>query len=411
MAAPGGPATLRAPAGPLTAAPAPVPQTRPDGDLVWAHATSRARYSALCDLGLRLRSLQPDLHFLITYDTAQFGPAPAPLDGCDRLVGLGPDQPGPARAFLNRWRPDLMLWTGGGLKPTLIAATAARKLPMILLDFCETDLPVRRHTWFFDATRGCLNRFDVILASSSACAAQLQRMGVGDPDVRITDRFHNGATPPHCSDDELSDVTKEIASRPVWLAAHLRTDEFDQVLAAHRGALRLLHRLLLVTVTDRDADTDVLKAKLARMRLRCIDWDTGEAIDDNTQVVISRDEGNLGLWYRLAPLTFMAGSLAPGTGGHSPLSAAALGSAVLYGSHVENHLEAYARLAAAGAARAVRDGDGLAGAVLQLAAPDHAAAMALAGWEVVTEGADLTDRLVELILGFLEDRGRGGARA
>ncbi|SFT99362.1 3-deoxy-D-manno-octulosonic acid transferase [Sedimentitalea nanhaiensis] len=386
-------------------------QTRPSGDLVWAHATNRARYSALCDLGMRLRSLQPDLHFLITYDAARFGSAPAPLEGCDRLVMLGPDQAGAARAFLDKWQPNLMLWTGSDLMPTLIGVAAARKLPMILLDIGETDLSTRRHKWFFDSTRSCLNRFDAILASSPASAALLHRMGVSAPDIRTTDRLHNSATPPHCSDEELNDVTKDIAGRPVWLAAHLRTDEFEQVLTAHRAALRLLHRLLLVVVTDRDADTDALKQRLATMNLRSIDWDTGDAIDDNTQVVVSRDEDNLGLWYRLAPLTFMAGSLVPGSGGHSPLAAAALGSAVLYGSHVGDHLEAYARLAAAGAARAVRDGDGLAGAVVQLSAPDHAAAMALAGWEVVTEGAHLTDSLVELILEVLENRGHDNARA
>ncbi|MBK0327527.1 3-deoxy-D-manno-octulosonic acid transferase [Rhodobacteraceae bacterium F11138] len=387
-----------------------VQQSRPKGDLVWAHATNHARYSALCDLGLRLRSLQPDLHFLITYDAARLYPPPIPLEGCDRLIGLGPDQAGAARSFLDQWQPNVLLWTGGDLMPTLIGAAANREIPLILLDVSEADLTIRRYRWLFDMARACLNRFDVILAVSPDTRSELLRLGVSTPEIRVTGRLQNSAAPPHCSDEELSDATRDVASRPVWLAAHVRTDEFEQILTAHRAALRLLHRLLLVVVTDPQADADALIRQMARMNLRSTDWDTGGAIDDNTQVVVSRDEDSLGLWYRLAPLSFMAGSLLPGSGGHSPLAAAALGSAVLYGSHVEDHLEAYARLAAAGAARAVRDGDGLAGAVVQLSAPDHAAAMALAGWEVVTEGAHLTDSLMDMILDSLENPGNSDAR-
>ncbi len=405
------PQPLRDPAEEPGQTQAEMPLTRPDGDLVWAHATSPTRYSALCDLGLRLRALQPDLYFLITYDARMFATRPAPLDGCDLLIGLESDQSGAAQTFLAHWRPDLLLWTGGHLMPALIARASGLKLPMILLDYGESDLAQRHGNWFFDRNRLCLNQFDVILASSAACGSQLRRLGLSRPDVRITRQLSNSATPPYCPDEELNEVTRDIASRPVWLTAFLQTTEFDQVLSAHRAALRLLHRLLLVLVTERNADTEKLKRKLTQKNLRHIDWDIGEMIDDNTQVVISRDEGSLGLWYRIAPLTFMAGSLQPGQGGHNPLAAAALGSAVLYGSHVQNHLEAYARLAAAGAARAVRDGDGLAGAVVQLSAPDHAAAMALAGWEVVTEGAELIDNLIELIQDSLENRNRSDARA
>lgn len=348
--------------------------------------------------------MRPDLQLLITVETGRFGPTPRPLNGCDHIVGLDSDFRNAARAFLDHWRPDLCLWAGADLMPGLIGAARDGGLPMILLDIGETDFRARRRAWFPDLVRRCLNGFDVILTSSESTATTLRRMGVTAPRIDVTDRLRNSATPPPCSDEELADVTKEISSRPVWLAAHLRTDEFDAVLFAHRAALRLLHRLLLVVVTDAESGADDMRDQLTGQRLRSIDWDTGESIDDNTQVVLSRDADNLGLWYRVAPLTLMASSLTPDATGRNPLTAAALGSAVLYGPYVEHHVEAYAHLAAAGAARAVRDGDALANAVIQLAAPDHAAAMALAGWEVVTEGAAMTDKLVDLILDNLDRR-------
>lgn len=378
---------------------------RPQGELVWAHATNEHRFSALCDLSLRLRTMRPDLHLLITIEQAHFHPSPTLRDGCDQIVVLNSDHPETAQAFLDHWRPDLCLWTGGQLMPNLISAAADVKLPMILLDVGETDFPARRNNWLPDLTRPTLACFDTILATNDETAQMIRRVGVPDTQVTVAARLRTCVTPPSCSDEELAEVTIEVAGRPVWLAAHVTEDECDAVLGAHQVALRLLHRLLLVLVTRSDSDAEALKRCLEARNLRSVDWDMGDVIDDNTQVVLSRDEDNLGLWYRLAPLTFMAGSLSPEVRGHSPLEAAALGSAVLYGSRVGDHMETYARLAAAGAARNVSDGDSLASAVIQLAAPDHAAAMALAGWSVVTEGADVIDELVDLILDHLDSSG------
>ncbi|MDU9004121.1 3-deoxy-D-manno-octulosonic acid transferase [Sedimentitalea todarodis] len=378
---------------------------RPRGELIWAHATNEQRYSALCDLSLRLRIMRPDLHLLITIEHARFDPLPAPQNGCDHIVSLDSDHPGTAQGFLEHWQPDLCLWTGGHLMPNLIAAASEAKLPMILLDVGESDFPARRYNWLPDLTGASLACFDTILANTDTAAQMIRNVGVADAQIRVAARLRSCATPPLCSDDELAEVTNEISGRPVWLAAHVAEAEFDAVLDAHRAALRLLHRLLLVLVTHADADAEALKRGIVTRNMRSADWDTGDTIDDNTQIVLSRDADNLGLWYRLAPLTFMANSLTPGASGNSPLDAAALGSAVLYGSHVTGHMETYARLAAAGAARTVHDSESLGSAVVQLAAPDQAATMALSGWKVVTEGAHMTDELVDMILDQL-DRGR-----
>ncbi len=45
----------------------------------------------------------------------------------------------------------------------------------------------------------------------------------------------------------------------------------------------------------------------------------------------------------------------------------------------------------------MRDVDTLTAAVSQLSAPDRAAQMAMAAWEIATEGADVTDRITSLV--------------
>ena len=98
----------------------------------------------------------------------------------------------------------------------------------------------------------------------------------------------------------------------------------------------------------------------------------------------------------------MGSSLIAGHGGRDPFEPAALGSAILYGPNVSLHLSSYTRLANVGAARIVKDAESLAAALNQLIAPDRAAAMAHAAWELMSTGAEVTDHLVDLVLDTLD---------
>ncbi|MEM7319144.1 MAG: 3-deoxy-D-manno-octulosonic acid transferase, partial [Pseudomonadota bacterium] len=228
----------------------------------------------------------------------------------------------------------------------------------------------------------------------------MQRSGVRSSKISVSAELRVSPNPTPWPEEELNQTTATLGGRPVWLAAWVKQGELPSVLWAHKNALRLLHRLVLVLHIEEGGEQAVLLQQLRAMNLRVADWDAGDPIEDNTQVILSNTTEDLGLWYRMAPVSFLGGSLNPGSGGHDPLNAIALGSALLYGPNIGSHIETYARLAAAGAARCVRDSEALSENVVSLLSPDRAAEMALAGWRVVTESAFLTDQLIELI----EDR-------
>lgn len=122
----------------------------------------------------------------------------------------------------------------------------------------------------------------------------------------------------------------------------------------------------------------------------------GDEPAPSTEVYLAEGPGEAGLWYRLAPVTFLGGTLHGGAQDH-PFEAAALGSAIIHGPRTAPHDKAFARLARAGAARSLRDGQGLGHAVEALLAADRAATMAAAAWEVTTAGAVVANRIAELI--------------
>jgi 3-deoxy-D-manno-octulosonic-acid transferase len=145
---------------------------------------------------------------------------------------------------------------------------------------------------------------------------------------------------------------------------------------------------------------ETLRAQGWHVALRSKD----DPITEDVQVVVVDVCGELGLWYRLAPITFVGSSLVPGFGGQDPFAPAALGSALLYGPNVGNYLDSYSRLVNAGGARIVKDASSLAQGLQLLLAPDKAAAQAHAAWEVASRGAEVTDKVLEILQEQLDEK-------
>lgn len=357
------------------------------------------------DIAAKLRAQRPGVGAVLTLSGDAGGPPGADdRGGIDWTEDLGPDHPETAAAFLTHWRPDLGVWIGGRLLPNVIAQARRQALPLILTDAETGDLPASGR-WRGSLTRESLTAFDQVFAPDEDAVARLGALGVASGRITRGSPLMISGTPLPVNEDAIAEVTDLLAGRPVWLAAHLHPDEAGEVLAAQASAVRLSHRLLLVATPSRPDGAARLIERARAMGLRTADWDAGEAPDDLTQVLVAPGGRHMGLWYRVAPVAFMGSSLVPGQGGRDPFDAAAMGSAVLYGPNVRDHLSAYSRLASAGAARIVKDAAGLSAGVMQTIAPDRAASMALAGWEIVSEGAGGTDQLIDAIQDRLDRAG------
>ncbi|MBR9842502.1 MAG: 3-deoxy-D-manno-octulosonic acid transferase [Rhodobacteraceae bacterium] len=384
----------------LPSAPATPAAPRPTGELLWLHCPDAGTARTVAHLGQRLAAQRPGLSLLLTTppDTAQ----PNGLPEAVIWQECPSENPDDVRAFLDHWRPDAGLWLGPYLRPALIHGSARRALPLLFVDTGELLLENRRWRLGPDPIRPTLALFHAILAPNADAMLRLRKL------VPDTERLHESgplleecpALP--CNETDLEDISQALGGRPAWLAARIQPSELSPILAAHRAMLRLSHRLLLIVVPANSADADAFLDACRESGWRVANWDDGDFPDDKTRVILSGDPHELGLWYRVAPVTFLGTSLIPKQGGQNPLEPAALGSAVLYGPSIRSHLDAYSRLAEAGAARIVRDVDSLVSALGQVLAPDVTARMAHAGWEIVSEGAEVSDQIIALLQDTLD---------
>ncbi len=375
---------------------------RPTGEVIWIHIGTQERQRAVVDFCQRLQQARPNLSVVLT------APPEADLTRWDAcmypLITLPSEQTGAARTFLDHWHPDIGLWVGGGVMPNLITRASEREIPLILIE-AEVDIKVARGgRWLPDITRYTLDCFDTILATTPDVIRHIRRLGVSSSKVEVSPPLHVSPNPRPWPEDELIEMTHALSGRPVWLAAWIQDKEFISVLSAHRQAMRMLPRLALVLHVADISEADPLRQRLESMDLRCVNWDDGGTIEDTTQVILSSEPEDLGLWQRVSAVTFMGSSLERGAGGQDPLTATALGSAIIHGPFVHRHQQLYDQLDRASAARTVRNATELGDAVVALLAPDRAADMALAGWQIVTEGAPQADHLIDIVQDCLDQR-------
>jgi 3-deoxy-D-manno-octulosonic-acid transferase len=376
---------------------------RPNGELVWCHAPEPGSLLAIQDLAARLCRSRSGLRVLITLPKDDIKTELPHSAHADVLIDFLPsDHPTSVAGFLDHWRPNACIWAWGRLRPNLIIASAQRRCPLFLIDADNEGFDGRRDRWLRDFTRDLIKNFSAIMARSEAGFQRLVRLGVARDSIEMTPALQAGGQALPCIESDLADLSAALVGRPVWFANQILEEELGTVLTAHRQALRLSHRLLLVLMPADPSLVHAFAKRLEDQDFRVLRWGDAGYPDSSTQVMLTDDPAEIGLFYRLAPVSFLGSSLTNGPGGCDPFEAAALGSAILYGPKVRRFLPSYTRLATEGAARIVNDATALGTAVSRLIAPDQTAVMAHAGWDVISRGAALTDKVIDLVQDTLD---------
>lgn len=376
---------------------------RPQGPLIWFHAASVGESLAVLELIRRALAEREDLTVLVTTGTVTSAAVMA-----DRLPERAIHQFAPldakpfVAAFLNHWKPDVAIWTESELWPTLVVETHARRIPMLLLNARMSKASHDKWRFARGMIRSLLERFQAALVQDNLTMVYLRRLGMPVDRMKVMGTLKEGSAALPCNEDDRASMAAKLAGRPVWLAASTHDGEEKMVLQAHRMAMRSSPRLLLILVPRHPERADEIAAQLQSDGWRFTRRSADQEPTDEAQVYLADTMGEMGLWYRLSPISFVGGSLVA-IGGHNPFEPAALGSAILHGPYVTNFVDIYDRLRDGGAARLVSSPDKLAGQVAELLNPDEAATMAAAAWQVISDGADVTDRALALIIDTLEE--------
>ena len=338
---------------------------RPEGLLLWFHALSVGESLALLTLLKSLGGLYPSAHFLLTTNTKTSVEALTSVGLPERVIHsyLPADARGPVQRFLDHWKPDILAITETDLWPYMITQASRRGVPLVLINGRVANTSFQRRMKTRNIYYNILPMFQQILAQDKVDADRLITLGAPAQNVQVLGSLKSSADPLPDFFDERHQITTQIEGRPVWLAASTEPCEEEQMFEAHSLAREKIPDLLMIVAPRHVKFADKTEV-LAKGRFNSVSRRSNhQSITSDTAVYIADSFGEMGLWYRIAPVVFightMPGFLPPLTG-KNPYEALNFGAYVLHGPDYTDFTSTYGRLTAAGATKEILNASELA---------------------------------------------------
>lgn len=313
---------------------------RPAGPLVWLHGASVGESLSILPLVERLRVERPEVTVLVTSGTTTSAALLArrlPAGAIHQYVPV--DAPRAARRFIARWKPSLAVFVESELWPNLLLEAKAAGTRLALVSAKLSDRSFARWKKRRDAAHQLLSGFDLILAQDARAHERFEALGGkvgGEADLKF------GAAPLPVDGVALAAQRARFSRSPLLIAStHPGEDEIG--LDAVAG---LVDRPPVVLV-PRHVERGAAIVELARARGLSASLRSQATHQVSSDILVADTLGEMGLWFRLAGTSVIAGSLVPGIGGHNPLEAARLDCPAISGPFIENWTSAFAGLEAA----------------------------------------------------------------
>lgn len=366
---------------------------RPEGALVWVHAASIGEAFSVLRLIERIAQSPARPHVLVTTGTvtsARLLAGRLPEDAFHQYVPV--DHPDWVARFLDHWRPDLTILVESEFWPTLMTKTRLRGIPMALVNARISAKSFRGWQRAPQFIRSLLEGFAVALAQDEETAHRLKALGAVN--VSMPGNLKFAAGPLACDPGELRVIGRLLGERPRWLVASSHEGEEEIAAEAHAILRRRFPDLVTIVAPRHPHRGEAIARAVEKRGFAVSRRAAGDAVTPATDVYLADTLGELGLFFRLADIAFVGGSLVP-HGGQNPLEPARLGAAVLFGPHMENFAEVSNELIRSGAAFEVRDAASLAETVgLLLADRDKRDTAANAAFAIATGKEGILDAVL-----------------
>lgn len=336
----------------------------PQGGIV-IHAVSLGETLASQPLVNALLTQYPNLPLIITNTTATGAERARALWG-DKVhqCYLPYDYSWAMRRFLEHSRPKLIIVMETELWPNLIDQAKQLTIPVMLANGRLSAKSAAGYGKILSLVTPMLQALTVLAAQDQDTAQRFQDLGASENSIQVTGSLKFDLTIP----DDLTlraDELKQqwlLQTRPIWVAASTHEGEDEIVLTAFKQIKQQFNNALLILVPRHPERFDKVADLIAKQGLSIARRSQQQAITTEVSVFLGDSMGELLLWFALADVAFVGGSLVS-VGGHNPLEPAALAVPIVTGMTMFNFKQITDILLQAGALQQAANSQELAGVV------------------------------------------------
>lgn len=319
-------------------------------------------------------------------------------------VFLPYDHPGAIGRFLDRFRPELLVILETELWPNLIHCASARGVRVAVVNARLSERSRRGYARLGRLVRDMLGKIDCIAAQTEDDAGRFRSIGMPAA-ISVTGNIKYDVDIGEVDTQAVGGLRQTLfGDRPVLIAASTRQGEEEKVLAAF-SLIRGVRPDLALVLVPRHPERFQSAARLFRkagynVALRSNLEEDG---DGSADVLVGDTMGDLLIYYGLADIAFVGGSLVD-TGCQNIIEPAALGIPVVTGPSCYNFRQVSEQLQSHGAQCVVQDEQGLSECVLGLLENEgKSKKMAMAAKEIVRQRSGATAKTLALVEELLEN--------
>lgn len=248
------------------------------------------------------------------------------------------DSAGVIGRFLEHVRPILTLFIETELWATTLYELKKRHIPSVMVNARLTNKSFLGYQKFKKISQGMMANLTRIIAQDAQSAKYFHELGASSDKILVANSLKWASTPSLSQANQALLKTIQQSSdwalnRPIWVAGSTHAGEEQAVLLCHEKLLKHMPNALLILVPRHPERFDDV-AQLCQ-RFTVSRRSRQENIAHDTQIYLADSMGELLVWYALADVVFVGGSLVD-VGGHNPIEPASLAKGVIMGRYVKN---------------------------------------------------------------------------
>lgn len=248
------------------------------------------------------------------------------------------DRPNVIKKFLNYVNPKAALFVETELWANTLYELAYKDIPAILVNARLSAVSYVNYKKVGKLSRSMMHNLSLIIAQDDLSAQRYRWLGAAANKIRVAGSLKWTVTDAKNANQwKVLYMTRQaIGNRPIWVAASTHEGEEDVALTAHKQLIQnaKLANALLILVPRHPERFDVAFHKVLQTKLNYHRRSIHGLPTEETQVYLADTMGELMLWYQLADVAFVGGSLV-NNGGHNPIESYIHSTPVIMGQFTQ----------------------------------------------------------------------------
>lgn len=238
--------------------------------------------------------------------------------------------------FLAHIQPVLALFVETELWATTLYELKKRHIPSVMVNARLTQKSFNGYQRFARISQSMMANLSYIIAQDHASAERFKQLGANNVCVMDSLKWSSGQALSPANQALVQSILADKhwqLDRPIWVAGSTHAGEEQMAIAVHRQ-LRQSHPTAVLIIVPRHPERFDEVAQMCQ-GMTTHRRSLAQSITSQTQIYLADSMGELSVWYALAQVVLVGGSLVD-VGGHNPIEPAVLAKPIIMGRYVKN---------------------------------------------------------------------------